>query len=65
MRTAARPKGPFYVLREDYLQGKTVDDAYAAGDRCFLYVPKPGDELNLLLLNIALVLLMTTPKAKR
>jgi hypothetical protein len=48
-----RPKGPFYVLLHDHLQGKTVDDAYAAGDRCFLYVPKAGDELNLLLLNIA------------
>lgn len=48
-----RPKGPFYVLCEDAYQGKTVDDAYAAGDRAFLYTPLPGDELNLLLLNIA------------
>lgn len=44
-----RPKGPYIVLLEDSLQGKTVSDAYAAGDRAFGYVPLPGDELNLLL----------------
>jgi hypothetical protein len=48
-----RPKGPFIVLCEDLLQGKTTADAYAAGDRAFGYVPLPGDELNLLLLDIA------------
>lgn len=48
-----RPKGPYIVLLEDQWQGKTTSDAYAAGDRCFGYVPLPGDELNLLLLNIA------------
>lgn len=48
-----RPKGPFYVLLEDSYQGRTVDDAYAAGERCFLYTPLPGEELNLLIANIA------------
>lgn len=43
------PLGPIFVLLEDRLQGKTVDDAYAAGDRCFLYTPISGDELNCLL----------------
>jgi hypothetical protein len=42
------PAGPFYVLLEDKLQGRTVDTAYADGERCFLYCPLPGDELNML-----------------
>jgi hypothetical protein len=48
-----RPKGPFIVLIEDYLSGKAATEAYAAGDFAFGYVPKQGDELNLLVLNIA------------
>lgn len=48
-----RPKGPYIVLIEDALQGKTVTDAYVAGERAFGLIPKAGDELNLLLLNIA------------
>lgn len=48
-----RPKGPWYILREDSFRGRTVTDAYAAGDRCFLYTPLPGEELNLLVANIA------------
>lgn len=47
-----RPKGPFFILLEDELQGKTVDDAYAAGDFAPLYIPVHGEEYNLLLLNI-------------
>lgn len=47
------PKGPLAILLADNLQGKTATDAYAAGDRCFLYVPLPGDELNLLISNLA------------
>ena len=47
------PKGPLWVLLPDRLQGKTVTDAYAAGDRCFLYCPLAGDELNLLLDDIS------------
>lgn len=47
------PQGPYYVLMEDYLQGKTPSDAYAEGERCFLYCPLAGDELNLIVGNIA------------
>ena len=48
-----RPKGQFIVLLPDRMRGKLATDAYAAGDRAFGYVPLPGDELNLLLLDIA------------
>ena len=40
------------VLLQDALQGRTFDDAYASGDRCFLYCPLPGDELNMLVTDI-------------
>ena len=36
------------ILLPDQLQGKTATDAYADGDRCFLYCPLPGEELNVL-----------------
>lgn len=39
----------FRIVRENALQGGTVDDAYASGDVCFLYLPVSGDRLNLLL----------------
>lgn len=48
-----RPKGPVYIVLEDSLQGKSVSDAYAAGEMVRLYTPEAGDELNLLILNIA------------
>lgn len=49
----AHPKGSIIILTERnlMLQGKTVSDAYAAGDRASGYVPLPGDELNLLIKN--------------
>ena len=47
------PKGPYYLLIEDAYQGKTVSDAYAAGEDCTCVIPRHGDEYNLLLLNIA------------
>lgn len=47
------PLGPYWVLLEDRFRGdRTMTSAYAAGDRCFLYSPENGDELNLLVLNI-------------
>ena len=46
------PAGPHYVLLEDSYQGRDVDTAFAAGERCRLYPPLPGDELNLIILNI-------------
>lgn len=41
------------VLLEDSNQGKTYADAYADGDQGFLYFPLPGDELNMLLQDVA------------
>ena len=35
------------VLDIDHLQGKTATDAYAANSRCFIWIPMPGDELNM------------------
>lgn len=34
---------PVTVVREDGLQGRTVNDAYALGENVFLYKPKKGD----------------------
>lgn len=48
-----QPVGAFWVLLGDHMQGKTTADAYAAGDRCFLYAPVMGEELNLLIANLA------------
>lgn len=48
-----RPVGPLAILREDKYQGRVMTDAYAAGDRCFLYCPIAGDELNVLKLDVA------------
>lgn len=39
--------GKFKIVREDDLQGKTITDAYAIGDRVFLYTPLAGDHLGL------------------
>jgi len=47
------PAGSYWVLLNDTLQGRAVTTAYAAGERCFLYSPRAGEELNLLLLDVA------------
>lgn len=47
------PKGPIYVLRSNDLVGKTMTDAYAAGERAYLYTPVAGEELNMRLADIA------------
>lgn len=36
------------LLLPDSLQGKSALDAYADGDRCFIYCPLPGEECNVL-----------------
>ena len=41
------------VLDIDHLQGKIATDAYVDGDRCFLYCPAAGEELNVLVANIS------------
>jgi hypothetical protein len=48
-----QPKGAYWVLLPNSLIGSAADVAYAAGDRGFLYSPQPGDELNLLMANVA------------
>ena len=45
----SRPSGPIIILTEDLHQGRTMETAYAAGERAFGYIPLPGDELNLLI----------------
>lgn len=45
------PAGPFAVIIEDLYQGRDATTAGAAGDFTKLYIPLPGDELNLLFLN--------------
>lgn len=47
-RAADGNRAMTYVLLEDYLQGKGVDEAYLAGKRGFIYPPKAGDLLQLL-----------------
>lgn len=34
------------ILLADHYQGKTAEDAYSDGERCFLYCPIAGEELN-------------------
>ena len=41
------------VLLPDSLQGDIATAAYVDGERCFLYVPIAGEELNMLVANIA------------
>jgi hypothetical protein len=50
-----QPRGAFWVVTEKLLafEGKTINDSYAAGGRVSLYSPQPGDELNLLVANLA------------
>lgn len=45
--TADGNRGPVFCLREDELQGRIMTTAYAAGERCFLYIPFAGEELNM------------------
>ncbi len=47
------PKGPLWVLLPNDLMGQPVTTAYAAGDRCYLYCPQAGEELNMILGDVA------------
>jgi hypothetical protein len=49
------PAGPYYVVTGELhlLVGLDQTVAYAAGERVSLYSPRAGEELNLLLLNVA------------
>lgn len=48
-----RPQGPLGVLCEDRLQGKLITDAYVSGTHGQIYIPTFGDELLMLVKNIA------------
>src|SRR5262245_54795917 len=48
-----RPSGPYFVVREDEYQGRGPLVPYTAGSIIFLYVPLPGDQLNLLISDVA------------
>jgi hypothetical protein len=48
-----RPQGPIAVLCEHWQVGKTVEDAYVSGEYCNLYCPIPGDELLMLIQDVA------------
>lgn len=39
---------PIAVLLPDHYQGRLATEAYASGERCFLYFPVAGEELNML-----------------
>jgi hypothetical protein len=47
------PVGGYWVLIEDLYQAKTNVTQYAAGDLAKLYSPRMGDELNLLVGDVA------------
>jgi len=40
--------GSLRIAKEDRLQGRNIDTAYASGDPIFMYKPLPGDHLLLL-----------------
>lgn len=42
---AVSAASPLHIVKEDALQGKTIDDAYAVGDNLFIYIPQKGDVL--------------------
>lgn len=48
-----RPAGPIGVLLEDAKIGRTVSDAYAAGEFAPIHIPRAGEELNMLLGDVA------------
>lgn len=45
--------GLIAVLDYDFAQGKTYNDAYEDGKRGFIYIPLPGDELNMLVADLS------------
>ncbi len=41
------------ILLHDDLRGQISTTAYVAGERCFMYCPLPGEEMNILLQDVA------------
>lgn len=52
VNATAAPVTPCRIAEEDALQGRTVDDPYAAGDLVLYSMPLPGDHYNVLLANL-------------
>ena len=52
-KAADGARGEVIIAIEDALRGKNTTDAYVAADRFFGYSPAPGDELYMLVANIA------------
>jgi hypothetical protein len=52
-RDADGNRYPIIVLLPDNLRGKLATEAYADGDRGFFYCPLPGEELNVLKLDVS------------
>ena len=48
-----RPAGPLAVLVENWKLGKDATTAYVTGEYCLLWIPQAGEELNMLVANIA------------
>lgn len=48
-----RPKGPLMVIVEDLYNGRAATAAVEAGALCKVYIPLPGDEINLLYMNVS------------
>lgn len=47
-QTESLKRGMPYILKEDALQGNTVNTQYGSGDKAFAYQPLPGDHVNVL-----------------
>lgn len=50
--TDGEQREPIILLPDD-LQGRLATEAYADGERCFLYTPPQGEEFNMLLADVA------------
>lgn len=50
-----QPIGAFWIVTErlNAMFGKSMSDSYTAGERCSLYSPMAGEELNLLVANLS------------
>lgn len=44
---------PVLILLENKIEGKIYSDAYVSGTRGFLYIPAPGEELNVLVADVS------------
>jgi len=59
VQTGAGTGAPAWVAKEDALQGRTIDTAYAVNDPVFYHKCRAGDELNLLIAAGAIAVVLT------